>query len=181
MGKVYEISEYIETFCACAFISYILLVGGFNDGFLDSCMAWKKTNVKTFQKWTRQYAACTVFQGRVVVTGRNSQGFLNTVEAYDHLSDTWSSLPSMIEERLCHSSVDTSNKLHVIENINTAKNKTCGVFDSACNKFVALKHIPKKLTDELFRVETESFSIGKKPLITRNDLSFAFICDVEKD
>lgn len=87
----------------------------------------------------------------------------------------------MIEERLCHSSVDTSNKLHVIENINTAKNKTCGVFDSACNKFVALKHIPKKLTDELFRVETESFSIGKKPLITRNDLSFAFICDVEKD
>lgn len=61
MGKVYEISEYIETFCACAFISYILLVGGFNDGFLDSCMKYgmKENKWKDVSKMNE--AICSMY------------------------------------------------------------------------------------------------------------------------
>ena len=91
------------------------------------------------------------------ITGGNGQIFLNTVEAYDNFSNTWSSLPSMVEERLCHSSVAISNQLYVIENISTTKNNFCEVFGSVCNRFDVLKTIPKLLTDELFSIETYRF------------------------
>ena len=54
-------------------------------------------NIKNMNE-ARQLPACTTFEGRVVVSGGyvNVNNDLNTVEAYDHVANTWSSMPNMI-------------------------------------------------------------------------------------
>ena len=64
---------------------------------------------------------------------------LNTVEAYDHVADEWSSLPNMIERRRYHKSVAMKNKLFVVGGYTTVWGFTSEVFDSTVNKFVLLK------------------------------------------
>ena len=52
---------------------------------------------------SRYNASCTVFEGRIVVSGGDNFGqILNTVEAYDHVANEWTSMPNMIKERSSH-------------------------------------------------------------------------------
>ena len=46
----------------------------------------------------RQKAACVVFHGNIVVSGKfdNDNNHLNTVESYDVFANKWSSMPKMI-------------------------------------------------------------------------------------
>ena len=50
----------------------------------------------------RGVASSVVFEGRVVVTGgwNNLAEETNLVEAYDHINDSWTSMPSMIKKEL---------------------------------------------------------------------------------
>ena len=77
------------------------------------------------------------FEERVVVTGGYTfEAFLTTtVEAYEHLSDTWIPMPNMLEPKNPHSLVSVKNKLFVIGNL--YGKPSCEVFDSS-RKFVAL-------------------------------------------
>ena len=45
----------------------------------------------------RENSSCAVFEGRIVVSGwyNNNEGLLNTVEAYDHIDDSWKYMPNM--------------------------------------------------------------------------------------
>ena len=61
----------------------------------------------------------------------------NTVEAYDHVRDTWKNMPNMINGRFRNKSVTVKNKLFVIGGLFKYK---CEVFDSTTNKFTLLKH-----------------------------------------
>ena len=75
----------------------------------------------------RHSSACTVFEGKVVATGGNIAGGLNTVEAYDdHHENKWNSLPGMIEAMYNHSAVSMGNKLFVADGNNT---DDCEVFN----------------------------------------------------
>ena len=84
----------------------------------------------------RSHLACSVFEGRIVVSGGYNREILNTVEAYDHVGDTWENMPNLINTRFCHKSVAVKNKLFVIGGL--IRNGV-EVFDSTANKFAILE------------------------------------------
>ena len=126
----------------------------------------------------RTKAACTVFEGRVVVSGgfRNlhSNDISNTVEAYDHVANTWFKLPNMIERRHYHKSVAVKNKLFLVGGDRT---KTCEVFNSTTNKFCLLKK-PERLFESSSL--TEVISIGTKLNIFCNK-GRVIVFDIDND
>ena len=88
-------------FGACSFIDSIYLIGGYLYGRTNSCLEFNTKN-KTWRKTAstnvaRENSSCAVFEGRIVVSGgyNNNKGLLNTVEAYDHIDDSWKYMPNM--------------------------------------------------------------------------------------
>ena len=88
-------------------------------------------------KQYRDFAACTVFEGKIVVTGGTDNRYkLNSVEAYDYYENKLTYLPEMIERRYYHASVSMGNKMFVIGG---EKTPSCEAFDCLSRKFTALK------------------------------------------
>ena len=105
--------------------------------YYDSkCFTYNFENSKLTQladmKQNRNDAACTVFEGKIVVTG----GFSKSVEAYDHYEYEWAYLPDMIEEIEFNASVSMGNKMYVIGGMSTTN---CEIFDSFSRKFTFIK------------------------------------------
>ena len=122
----------------------------------------------------RRHLACSVFGGRVVVSGgRNSFGRLKTVEAYDPVGDTWENIPNMVNERICHKSVAVKNKLFVIGGYDR---NSCEVFDSTTNKFTLIKQPTLVDLTEPYGVITNSNNL----LMFRENCNVT-IYDFEKD
>ena len=46
----------------------------------------------------RQLSSCTVFEGKIMVTGSYDNCTLKSVESNDHYENKWTSLPDMIEK-----------------------------------------------------------------------------------
>ena len=76
-------------------------------------------NVKRYE------STCTIFEGKIVVSGGLNNGSLKSVEAYDNYEDKWTYLPDLIEEKACHTAV--SKKMFIIGGYWTT---SCEVFDS---------------------------------------------------
>ena len=144
----------------------VYIMGGSLRGDTSSCVKfnvkdknWKKV---AKMKERRRMAACSVFEGRIVVSGGINYGiFLNTVEAYDHVADAWSNMPNMIESRYDHKSVAVKNKLFVVGG---ERSRNSEVFDSTCNKFVSLKPPPESFIKYL-RCPAEVISIGNRLVV----------------
>ena len=132
-------------FCVCTFIDQVYILGGVDvngaeiTGFLNTCTNF---HIKDFlyrekqvasMKQSRSSAACTVFKGKIVVTGGYHEEFndLKTVEAYDHLANEWSVMPNMIKAHSYHDAVTVKNKMYVVCDENVE------IFDG--QKFVSLK------------------------------------------
>ena len=96
----------------------------------------------------RSYLACSVFEGRIVVSDEINNGTLNTVEGYDHVGDAWENMSNLINGRFCHKSVAVKNKLFVIGGY---INK-CEVFDSITNKFTLLKQPTLDSTSDYLQI-----------------------------
>ena len=184
----YMLDERLE-FRLCAFMNQIFIVGGCNKQYdsLDSCMKFdtndKKWKAIAKMNEARTSPGCTVFEGRVVVSGgdiRNNGNGTNSVVEYDHVADNWSYLTTMIERRFGHSSVAIKNKLFFIGSYNDDGIETCEVFDSISRKCMLLKNKP---ISSAFRLHdyTSSFSIGNKVIILGNCSSTALCYDVDKD
>ena len=86
----------------------------------------------------RSSAACTAFEGRIIVGGGFNGGDLNTVEAYDHIADEWSRMPSMTRRTSAHHLVAARNKLFSIGKWY----RDFDVYDSTCKKFVRIQPSP---------------------------------------
>ena len=131
-----------KRYCVCAFKQKVYIIGGKRvknrgrkeEKDLMSCFYYDTE----CEKWCqiadmneRRYdAACTVYEGKIVVSG----GFSNlaTVEAYDYYGEEWTYLPDMIDGRYDHASVSMGNKLFVIGGF---EESDCEVFDSYSRKF----------------------------------------------
>ena len=101
----------------------------------------------------RSISACSVFEGRIVVSGGINSERLNTVEAYDHVGDKWENMPNMINGRFCHKSIPVKNKFFVVGGFDT---NDCEVFDSTTNKFTVLKQATLASRYDLY----ESFGLN---------------------
>ena len=139
-----ELPESRGGYCICSFMKNLYVLGGHVER--QSKRTCLKYSTKS-SEWTnfanlytsRNYAACTVFDGKIVVSG----GFigwndLESVEAYHHHENRWIYLPDMINERAHHGSVSMGNKMFVIGGNSYA---TCEVFDNISRKFNAIKKI----------------------------------------
>ena len=65
----------------------------------------------------RENVACTVFAGKIVISGGHSDEYwvgYESVEAYNHHEDKWIFLPDMQFGRRGHSAVSMGNKMFVI-------------------------------------------------------------------
>ena len=169
----------------CAFMKKIYIIGGDDLTFnapTDECLEFDTVSHKTrnIERMydDRKFPSCTVFQGRVVVSGGfNVAGNRNTVEAYDHVADTWSDMPDMIHERCNHSSVGVTNKLFILG----SNRYSCEVYDSTCNKFVLLVKSLPTLQERHLEISNKACLIGKKITIFNDDSSTVLCYDTETD
>ena len=165
-------------FCACSFMDSVYVIGGY---YSRTCIKFNTNN----RQWNevaslnerRDTAACAVYKGRIVVTGGFSTGSLNTVEMYDHIADSWSYMPNMIEGRSDHKSFAIKNKLFAVGSWNKT---TCEVFESTCNKFVLLKPLPVSFQRCLL-FPAEVISIGSKLVVFDGILRNVLFYDVENN
>ena len=178
IGQMYDDRIF---FCACSFIDDIYVIGGLLNAGNSSCVKFSTTN----KTWTqiarmdeaRRYASCVVFEGRIVVSGgyNDNDGYLNTVEAYDHIEDSWANMPNMIERRRFHKSVAIKNKLFIVGGLFS---KAIEVFDLYSKKFALLQHPSINMRLELV---ADVSSIGNKVVIFSDREGSVFYHDVEND
>ena len=108
-----------SNYCIIFFMGELYLIGGFvsNKGkYLTLCYTFHIMkniwNAIADLNVARVFAACTVFEGEIVVTwGENNSYDLKSVEAYDYYENKWTYLPDMIKERFHHAVVSMGNKL----------------------------------------------------------------------
>ena len=140
-------------YCVCALMNNIYLIGGHNESeqITDLCLKFDvRTNEFTEierMNAVREIPACSVFQGKILVTGGLSYVDVilndddedivpvNTAEIYDHIEDSWTFISDMIHPRCSHQSLASSNKVFIIG----GGPDTCEVYDSISETFVALK------------------------------------------
>ena len=174
--KIAEIYDSREGYCVSAFMDKVFLLGG---RFCNSCIKFDTINctwtVIKGMKESRSWAASTVFEGNLVVSGGGTSYFedLRTVESYDVFADKWSRMPAMCAVKSFHSLVVALNKLFVIGE----DSDICEVFDNACKKFVALK--TPKFTSAEWKVKT--FSIGCRIFVYTDDTDPLWCYDVNED
>ena len=94
-------------FSLCSFIRKLYMIGGRNKNFEKTLSSYCSYDINTnncnktaYLNVTRYFTDCTVFEGKVVVTGglNYNQGELKLVEAYDYHEDKFTYLPNMIEK-----------------------------------------------------------------------------------
>ena len=92
-------------------------------------------------KIDRRNAACSVFEGKIDVTGGNTVN--REVEAYDYHENKWTFLGKMQKLRYSNSSVSMGNKLFVIGGYNMIRrgyyDSSLELFDSIDRKFTLIK------------------------------------------
>ena len=147
---------------ACSFMKYIFVfTRSRRIVSRNYCLMY---NIKSKQ-WTyiadtnsyRCFAACTIFEGQIVVSGGLS---IKTVEAYDYHEDTWTYSPNMNEKRECHGAVSMGNKMFVIGG---DMNLTCEVFDSISKKFTYIKELSVVRFSDLDSVK--AITVGSKIIV----------------
>ena len=185
--KVTDMYDYRSSFSACSFIDDVYIIGGhIPSNINESCV---KFNTKS-RTWgacavlneDRSSASSVVFEGRIVVSGGNNRGSLNSVEAYDHVADMWSYMSNMVEGRYNHISVTVKNKLFILGGsmFHSEPEIFCEMYDSRCNKFIAVKPPPNSLTFDILNPESV-ISIGSKIAVFGDQTDTILFYDVEKE
>ena len=172
-------------FSACSLMDSIFIIGGRKGKNMDgrdiaTCFEFVTKSFKWKQLSSmgnaRRASACSVFEGRIVVSGgSNNFRSLNAVEAYDHVGDAWENMPSMIHKRFHHKSVAVKNKLFVIGGHSTSN---CEVFDSTTNKFTLLNQ--PTLAPNILQHLSGLITIGSKLFVFRNK-GYVTIYDSKND
>ena len=105
-NRLIQLPDIRGSYSACFYMKNIYVFGGFckvNYKNISSCAKYD-TNIK---KWSyiasmnkcKESAACTVFEGKVVVLGGACINSLKLVESYDYYENKWTLLPDMIQDR----------------------------------------------------------------------------------
>ena len=120
-----------------------MISGKDNWGYNRSCTFYDKQS----KNWTsiaamilgRENAACTVFEGKIIVSGGWFEYKNNTIEAYDYHENKWSYFPNMLSPRFNHTAISITNKMFMIG----GRQDNFEVFDSVTRNFTYIKSVPK--------------------------------------
>ena len=172
-----------QKFCTCAFIDKIYIFGGIYSNIfsLNSCSSialdTKNSKWSSIEKMNeeRKMASCAVFEERIIVSGGRNRNYpLNTVESYDVFTDTWKTMPYMIERRCGHSLVRVKRKLFVVGGALVDTN--CEIFDTISNRFVSV-HTPYTF----YSYQPKAVSVGSKIFVLQNFKKDVLCYDSDKD
>ena len=178
-------ADRITVYNACAFMNrvYITYGGKWGKYELNKTIVSFDPKTSEFRKGAtmneyRNDSACSVFAGRIVVSGgiylRSHRGAKQSVEGYD--GEKWAKMPGMLEGRSCHSSAAVRNKLFVFGGKQTA---SCEAFDFVSRTFARVKG------DCPFVNSTRSVkltvAIGSKILLFNNESMELAVFDVEEE
>ena len=173
-----------DCFSLCAFMNKIYIIGGFIVSSEEITPRCTEFDTKTYEwkevgemRGRRAVPASTVFEGRVVTCGGMVENnyLLNTVEAYDHVADQWSSMPSLNEARYSHKMVALRNKLFVFGG---RQSRTNEVFDSVCGKFVFITPLKRSLKVD-FGMLNDVALVGSRVMIFINTSPFMAVYDTD--
>lgn len=182
-----------ENFCACALMDKIYICGGerrdkrnnayvHNPSDTERMFDTKDCSFKPIAEMMlrRNNAACSAYRGKVVVSGGTVDGaHSRAVEAYDHETNEWAQMPSMLGAREYHGQVAVRNKLFIIARpAFYPSRESCEVFDSDCQQFALIKRpVRRDQKSSRFRV----VSIGEK-IVAYSAFSRSYWCyDIGKD
>ena len=201
--QVANLNDRKRSFCLCALNGRIYVIGGHTDedGTTDTCTEFDPNDYTWRERArmieARKEHAGVVFEGRIVVSGGiqhvdeeafgednetnnyyddHDEKATRTAEQYDHVINSWSKFPSMINTRCHHQSVVVKNKLFVFG----GGTFTSEVYDSNCKKFVALKQ-PGSLYTELFQCPCSAVIIGNDILVFGEQSSVVLCYDTERN
>ena len=140
----YREHQFCEFGVTCL-INNIYVIGGEDDNgnFNNSCFRFDTKNNKKKEiigmLESRIDAACAIFEGRIVVSGGFETEMTSTksVEVYDHISDAWSLMPSLVNYHVRYSLIAIKSKLFVIGQ--SGKRSPYEVYDKTTNVFSAIK------------------------------------------
>ena len=157
-------NEHKWNYYVCCFMQRLFVIGGKNNihswWYDTSCTFYDKKS----DNWSsianmmegRGNASCTVFEGKIVVSGgfkeeevddgilTGHEVCLKSIEAYDYYENKWSSFPSMLFQRQGHTAVSVTNKMFMIGGHYEIFQGYCNseVFDSVTRKFTYIKNEP---------------------------------------
>ena len=185
-NKVADMIDGRHAFCVCSFMDKIYLIGGADYvTHISSCFQFNtdgyKFNKVAEMNEKRSYAACTVYEEKVVVSGGKNRLFTNmldTVECYDVVTNSWSPnwLPKTVKKRWRHNLVVIQGKLFAVG----GEDHSCEVFDRTSKKFTAIKpydHYKQRQGHFL----SNSLAIGAEIFIFFNEAPFLLIYNIEKN
>ena len=143
--------QHSRGYCICALMDKVYVIGGNINygGSKESCVGFStKTHKWTKLEWMIEVtdcAACSLFEGRIVVSGGFPLGRVpetKTVTEYDHVADAWRRMPNMNSGKAIHQQVTVGSKLFVfgwkVDN---------EVFDRFSNRFQVIKPHPECLKE----------------------------------
>ena len=180
-----------EKYCynVSSYMGKLYLIGGYinnSDKSLSSCYTYKinsnKWNKIASLKVARNWAACTIFEGKIVVTGgMNNWNKLKSIEAYDYHENKWTYLPDMIEERYLHAVVSMGNKMFIIGGYYIT---SCEVFDSYTRKYTNI--YSKIKVSDIKEWCFYAYSFGKNIVVFQEfqipfKATVVYLYDIEKE
>ena len=93
---------------------------------------------------------------------------------YDHVADSWTDMPDLIDSRYKHQLLAVKNKLFVVKGFSSFEN-TIEVFDSKFGRFTALKPGPNNY------YPSKSFLNGNEIFVFLNGKTKCLCYDIEKN
>ena len=166
---------YNNYFCMCSFKKNLYVINETRQCFVYNLKRYKWTKLAD-TKEDKPLVACTVFEGKIVISGSS---ITKSVEAYDYYENKWTYLSEMIERRCDHASVSMGNKLFVIGGHSTSN---CEVFDSYSRKFTLISPI---ITNTIDKCGFQAVCVGDKILVFAGKYDLyetkMFIYDVVND
>ena len=128
-----------------------------------------KWTYKTPMIKSREHGSCSVFEGKLVVSGGwnrvdikgvyNCLSRLSSVEAYYAHENKWVRFPDMLGPRGDHDSVSMGNKMFVIGG---RFRNNCEVYDSITNKFTCIEELPKLKGIYYHEFKSHLVNIGRR-------------------
>ena len=177
-------------FSLCALMDQVFIFGGcFNYPFDDATATCLRLDTKSHE-WSfvaemsveRYDSACVVFQESIVVSGGDDQEHpTDSVEAYDHVTGTWSPMPRMTKERSNHGLVVVKNKLYAIggDFDDEYPTYTSEVYDSCSKMFVKIANLPRNIYTDLYGCDT--FASGNRIMCVNPKNPFYKVADMYYD
>ena len=171
--------------CVCAFMNEIYLIGGRSaiekiDKITNDCSKFnpkeKKLSRIAKMKIKRGYAACSVFDGNIVVTGGvdNRYDRMRSVEVYDHLVDAWMRMTDMCHVRSRHGLVAVRNKLFAVGGSHESSGE---VYDVTSQRFAVFKN---DIGDIGYGYTCRTISMGNKVIVCLKGKILCYDIDEEK-